>query len=232
MLKVATYNIRKSVGTDRRRDPQRIMRILHEIDADVVALQEVDLRFGDRTTTLAPDAIVETTNYAPIRFGVRATSLGWHGNALLVRKGIEILAEERIELPAFEPRGGVRADLRVDGRRIRVVGLHLGLIGRWRIRQAQAVTAYLERIEGRTPTIIMGDLNQWNTEGGCLNHFAETHTVVAPGPSFHARRPVLPLDRIILSPEIEVRSAGVHMSPLARTGSDHLPVWAQLGLPS
>lgn len=230
-LKVASYNIRKSLGTDRRRNPTRIMQILREIDADIVALQEVDRRFGQRAATLSADAIVETTPYAPINFAIRQASLGWHGNVLLVRKGIEILDQQRIDLPALEPRGAVLADLSLDGTPIRVVGMHLGLIGRYRLRQAQAVISYLERIEGTLPTIIMGDLNQWNTEGGCLAQFAAHHNVIVPGPSFHSSRPLLPLDRIITSRDFEVEKSGVHHSALSRRGSDHLPVWAELRLP-
>lgn len=231
MIKVASYNIRKSLGTDRRRQPDRIMQILHEIDADIVALQEVDMRFGTRVATLSPESIVETTSYAPINFGVRSASLGWHGNAILVRKGIDILDQQRIELPALEPRGAVMADVRLDGVTFRIVGMHLGLIGRWRLLQARAVIEHLERIEGTAPTVIMGDLNQWNTEGGCLSHFAADHNVIAPGPSFHSRRPMLALDRIITSRDFHVEAAGVHHSALAKTGSDHLPVWAKLSLP-
>ena len=48
-LKFASYNIHKAVGTDGRRDPDRILSVLHELGADVVALQEVDRRFGRRT---------------------------------------------------------------------------------------------------------------------------------------------------------------------------------------
>jgi endonuclease/exonuclease/phosphatase family metal-dependent hydrolase len=39
---------------------------------------------------------------------------------------------------------------------------------------------------------------------------------------------MLQLDRIITSRDFEVRGTGVHRSPLAQTGSDHLPVWALL----
>ena len=46
MIRVATYNIRKSVGQDWRRRPDRVLAVLSEIDADIVALQEVDRRFG------------------------------------------------------------------------------------------------------------------------------------------------------------------------------------------
>lgn len=227
-IKVASYNIRKSVGTDRRRHPERILRILNEIDADIVALQEVDRRFGDRRTTLSPELIIDQTHMMPVRFGIRQSSLGWHGNAILVRKGIEVLGQHRIVLPALEPRGAVVADFRSDGRVLRVVGMHLGLLGRWRERQAEAVVEHLETLEERHPTIMMGDLNQWDIDGGCLDHFALDHNVIAPGPSFHSRRPMLQLDRIITSRDFEVRGKGVHRSPLAQTGSDHLPVWAIL----
>lgn len=231
MLKVASYNIRKSLGTDRRRQPTRIMEILREVDADVVALQEVDMRFGQRVSTLSADAIIDHTAYVPVRFGIRQQSLGWHGNAILVRKGFEVVDQQRIDLPAFEPRGAVLADIRVGGALLRIVGMHLGLMGTTRLKQAQHIVSYLEKVEGKVPTIIMGDLNQWAPEGGCLAQFALHHTVIAPGPSFHSRRPMLGLDRIITSRDITLDSAGVHNSALSRTGSDHLPVWAKLTLP-
>jgi endonuclease/exonuclease/phosphatase family metal-dependent hydrolase len=230
MVKVASYNIRKSIGTDRRRQPDRILSILNELNADIIALQEVDRRFGQRVTTVSADMIVDQTDYLPVRFGIREMSLGWHGNVLLVRKGSEIRSTQRIELPAFEPRGAVMADVVVNGSSIRVVGMHLGLIGNWRLKQAEAVVGYLEKLEASMPTVIMGDLNQWAEDGGCLAEFARHHDIVTPGPSFHSRRPMLALDRIILSRDFRVDAMGVHHTALARTGSDHLPVWADLTL--
>ena len=232
MIKFASYNIRKSLGTDRRRQPERIMKILGEIEADVVALQEVDMRFGARTTTLSPELIVDHTDYFPVRYGIRQQSLGWHGNAILVRKGIAVLDQRRIDLPSFEPRGAVLADIEAKGKLVRVVGMHLGLIGGWRLKQARAVVSYLEELEGDVPTVIMGDLNQWNRDGGCLAQFAVHHNVIAPGPSFHSRRPMLQLDRIITSHDFKLEATGVHHSALSRMGSDHLPVWAELSLPA
>ncbi|MBN9308567.1 MAG: endonuclease/exonuclease/phosphatase family protein [Devosia sp.] len=230
MIKFVSYNIRKSLGTDRRRQPERIMQILGELDADIVALQEVDRRFGQRATTLSPELIVDFTGYMPVRFGIREQSLGWHGNVLLVKKGLQVTNQQRIELPAFEPRGAVMADVTVGHERIRVVGMHLGLIGNWRLKQAEAVVGYLEKLEDRMPTVIMGDLNQWAQDGGCLAEFARHHDIIPLGPSFHSRRPMLPLDRIITSRDFRLEGAGVHRSALARTGSDHLPVWAALSL--
>jgi len=43
-LRVASYNIHCGIGRDRRFDEERIFEVLQEIDADVVALQEVEAR--------------------------------------------------------------------------------------------------------------------------------------------------------------------------------------------
>lgn len=228
MISVASYNIRKSVGTDWRRDPVRILDILNEVDADIVALQEVDRRFGSRTASLSPEMISERTEYCAISFGVRAQSLGWHGNTILYRRGIEVLFTRTLTLPALEPRGAVLADFRIGDEKLRVIGLHLGLVSLWRRRQAQSVLNQLDVLDEALPTVIMGDLNQWTTEGGCLSHFAASHRVIEPGPSFHSTKPMLNFDRIITTMDVEVTGSGVHMSDLARKGSDHLPVWARL----
>jgi len=180
MVTVASYNIRKSLGTDRKRQPGRILEVISEIDADIVALQEVDRRFGAHNSSLAVENILKDTAYEVVRFGVRPTSLGWHGNTILIRKGIEVIAHKRLKLPALEPRGAVLADLRVNGQTLRVIGMHLGLVGLWRVRQARAVLQHLEALEEKLPTVFMGDLNQWTTEGGCLAQFAQTQTSSLP----------------------------------------------------
>ena len=40
-LRIATYNVHSGVGVDRRFRPQRIVDVIDELDADIVALQEV-----------------------------------------------------------------------------------------------------------------------------------------------------------------------------------------------
>ena len=228
MISVASYNIQKSIGTDFRRRPERILDVLGELDADVVALQEVDRRFGQRVSSLSAAAIIAETPYHPIRFGVRPDSLGWHGNVILVNKRVEVIGQRTLTLPALEPRGAVLADLRIDGVRLRVVGMHLGLLGLWRRRQAVAVLEQLGRLEEMLPTVLMGDLNEWSIDRGCLRHFAEGHHVGAPGPSFPSIRPVFGFDRIITSVDLSVAEMGVHATARSRGASDHLPVWARL----
>ncbi|MCW4460571.1 endonuclease/exonuclease/phosphatase family protein [Sphingomonas sp. BT-65] len=226
MLKVASYNMRKSIGTDRRRRPERTLEVLREIDADVVALQEADRRFGAKQGVITPHLLEEHSPWKAVQFGVRTGSMGWHGNAILVRKEAQVLDCEILHLPALEPRGAVMADLRVNGELLRVVGMHLDLSGLWRRRQAHAILAHLDASARRLPTVMMGDLNDWTAQSGCLRDFGRHFTFAETGRSFHARRPVARLDRIMVSSELSVSESGVHDSAAARTASDHLPVWA------
>src|SRR5215216_5865525 len=107
MIKVASYNIHKGIGLDRRRDPDRILAVLREIDADVIALQEADRRFGLRESALPLSAIDDHTPYRPVPLEGRPHSLGWHGNAILVRRDMKIAHAAIVPLPTLEPRGAI-----------------------------------------------------------------------------------------------------------------------------
>jgi endonuclease/exonuclease/phosphatase family metal-dependent hydrolase len=230
-LKVASYNIRKAVGLDWRRKPDRVLRVLVEIDADIIALQEVDRRFGSRITALDPAMIEAETGYRAIRFSDRPQSLGHHGNVILARKGIEVIGARPMVLPHLEPRGAAVADLDCGGRKVRVVGMHLGLTKKWRALQTQAIVSELKTLEARLPAILMGDLNEPGLRSDVLRAFEHGHSIASCGPSFHASMPVVALDRIIVTEDIGIAEAGVHRSTLAREASDHLPIWAKLTLP-
>ncbi len=228
-LTVASYNIHKAVGLDGRRDPERILAILREIDADIVALQETDRRFGRREAVLPHQLILSHTPWQLVPLAMTPDGMGWHGNTMLVRKGIEVIAAEPVHLPTLEPRGAICADLRVAGRRLRVVGMHLDLSGLRRRRQLRTVLAHLGRGEGDDPAVLLGDFNEWSTRGGSLREFGRAWHVLAPGRSYPARRPIAQLDRIVVSRGWQVLDCGVHHSLLAARGSDHLPVYARLG---
>ena len=227
-LKVATYNIRKCIGTDRRRDPERVLAVLREIDADVVALQEADRRFGLRISAIPHHMFLENSDYVPVDFGGRTHGIGWHGNAILVRRGIEVRHAQPLIIPTLEPRGAVVAELRIKGSALRILGAHLDLSGLWRRRQIRAILAHLDAAPHHMPTVIMGDFNQWS-DRGALSEFAfHHHRLVKTPPSFHSRKPVARLDRIIVSHDIVVDAADAHNSALAKLASDHLPLWAQI----
>jgi endonuclease/exonuclease/phosphatase family metal-dependent hydrolase len=250
-ITVASYNMRKAIGTDRRRDPLRVLDVLREVNADVVALQEADKRFGGRGSAVPHELIDDHGLYRPVALGVKnrrmlegrplrqrvdaflkvdTRSLGWHGNALLVKPHVGVLDVLALELPTLEPRGAVMAELLIYDRPIRVIGLHLDLSGLWRRRQMRAIVEEIGRRPQKMPTVLMGDTNEWRSAAGCLKDLDGHYRIAPTGPSFHSRRPVAPLDRIIVDRDVRIEAAGVHHSASARKASDHLPVWARLML--
>jgi endonuclease/exonuclease/phosphatase family metal-dependent hydrolase len=228
MIRVASYNMRKAIGTDRRRRPERTLEVLRELDADVIALQEADRRFGARASAIPLHMIEEHSDYKPVPLDARDGSLGWHGNALLVRKNVDVLHRELLHLPSLEPRGAVMADISLNGEALRVIGMHLDLSGLWRRQQAKAILHHIETREAGTPAVLMGDLNEWSVRGGCLRDFGHHLAFADCGRSFHVRRPVARLDRIMVTPGLGIEECGVHHSAAARKASDHYPVWAKL----
>ena len=159
--------MRKAIGLDRRRDPHRVLDVLHEIDADVVALQEADKRFGGRGSAV-PHELIDTHGvYKPVHLGVRhkrmfdkarkhtdrllklnTRNIGWHGNAILVKHHVGVLDCAALELPTLEPRGAVMAELLIGDQPLRVVGMHLDLSGLWR-QAADARDPRRDRARGR-----------------------------------------------------------------------------------
>lgn len=229
-LTFASYNIHKGVGVDGTRDADRIVSVLREIDADVIALQECDRRFGQRATVIERAAL-DDTPWRALPVARRPRSLGWHGNALLVRRSFKPVESEPLVLPTLEPRGAVRGDFLVGQRRLRVVGMHLDLSGLRRRDQIRAVLDHVDDCDGACPAVLLGDLNQWGKASGAMREFGAGWQSLVPGPSFPSRRPVANLDRIVASHEWRVVEHGVHHSALASQASDHLPVWARLELP-
>ena len=228
-LTFASYNIHKGVGADGRRDPDRILTVLRELDADVIALQECDLRFGTRDSVLERSAI-DDSPWRALPVARRATSLGWHGNAILVRRRFTPIEAHAVAWPRLEPRGAVRGDFSVDGVRLRALGMHLDLSGLRRRDQIKAILTHVDECEGHCPTVLMGDFNQWGVGTGAMREFGSAWQSLAPGRSFPSRQPVAHLDRIVASHEWTVIGTGVHHSAMAAAASDHLPVWAKLEL--
>jgi endonuclease/exonuclease/phosphatase family metal-dependent hydrolase len=227
-VRVATYNIRKCVGLDWKRRPDRILAVLEELDADIVALQEVDRRFGSRASTL-PEKELTRAGWHAAHFEREPQSLGWRGNAILVKPRVTVEEARALELPALEPRGAAVAELSIEGRPLRVVGMHLGLTGKPRVRQIAAIAAEVERHPPR-PTVLMGDTNEWRALTGALARFAETHHLSPPIPTFHTSAPIAALDRIVTTRDVAISRCEVHSSVLADRASDHLPLWADLAV--
>jgi endonuclease/exonuclease/phosphatase family metal-dependent hydrolase len=224
-FRIATYNLQKCVGLDLRRRPDRSLRVINALGADLVVLQEVDKRVPPRPAAL-PHAMAEDDGWHILPFGAPGGSLGWHGNAMMTRGPVTVVETGHIDLPGLEPRGAVRADLDTPIGPLRVVGLHLGLIRRYRLLQVAAVMRALHRLEP-LPTVLAGDFNEWGA-GMALETAATGVRFLPPFPSFPAPRPVAPLDRIALGAGLTATATGRHTDRPARIASDHLPVWADL----
>lgn len=214
--------MRKCVGLDRRRDPLRNLEVINSIDADIVALQEADRRLGKRPAALPRDMVTRHSDFTPIDLDETGVSLGWHGNAVLVRNRLQVSGIQRLTLPGLEPRGAVIADIGP----LRLVAVHLGLIRRYRVLQMTAIIDALGELPPK-PTVITGDFNEWSRTRG-MGPLAPNFTIHNPGLSFHAARPVAALDRFAISHDMILKTAGVTQTALAKRASDHLPVWADL----
>ncbi len=225
-LTIASYNVHRAIGNDRRSDPQRILAVLREIDADVIALQEVE----------AHDEGSDMLSWLAGQLGFHAiagTTLsrhdGHYGNGILTR--LPVKGKQLCDLTwrGREPRGAIAADIDCEGPGLRVVATHLGLRPAERRDQVQQLLQLFKE-HSRERSVLIGDLNEWFLWGRPLRrlhrHFEETPSLA----TFPARLPVLALDRIWTHPRSMLRDIQVHKTPLARTASDHLPLVATLDL--
>ena len=171
------------------------------------------------------------SDYKAADIAVREHSIGWHGNAILVRTGMEFQKEWRIELPSYEQRGAVAAVVSDKGIGVRCIATHLGLLARIRRRQVKKIVSALRSEPNHLPTIIGGDFNEWRKSDNCIKLFGENYKSIDPQPSFHSAIPLAALDRIIVSKNIDFIKTGIHYTEKSKIASDHLPIWADLNLP-
>ncbi|WP_412562942.1 endonuclease/exonuclease/phosphatase family protein [Thalassobius sp. MITS945101] len=224
-LRLASYNLQKCVGLDLRRRPARSLQVIEALEADLVVLQEADKRMPPRPAAL-PHDMVEDHGWRILPFGQPGGSLGWHGNAMLARPSVEVLATAHLDLPGLEPRGAIRADVQTSIGPLRVIGTHLGLIRRFRHLQLQAIMRHLAPL-APLPTVIAGDFNEWGSPRP-LDALTPGIGIVATARSFPAPRPVAALDRVAVTADLRAAAHGVHIARPARVASDHLPIWVDL----
>ena len=227
-LRLASWNIRAGLGRDLRRRPQRTIDVITGLDADVVLLQEADFRRHPRPAAL-PRLHGRIGPFDVIDLTPTGVGLGWHGIAMLKRPGIDVTAIRRLDLPALEPRGAVIVDLEIASQPVRIVGLHLGLLRSNRRKQIAYVIDTLIKLD-RKPTILAGDFNEWREWKGLetVPKWLKTHS---PGPTFPAGLPLLKLDRVALSDDIDILGSSVLNDDGSRMASDHRPICVTVRLP-
>src|SRR5918994_1391804 len=104
-FRVTTYNIHKCQGLDRQVRPRRIAEVLKQIDADVIALQEVVGMDEAAREHNQVHAIADELGY-DFRIGENRRHRGAaYGNALLSRLPIVTDRNHDLSFRKYEPRG-------------------------------------------------------------------------------------------------------------------------------
>jgi endonuclease/exonuclease/phosphatase family metal-dependent hydrolase len=227
-IRVVSYNIHGGVGRDKHFVPNRIVEVLREIDADIIALQEVE----SRTTGFDMlEFIAEALSMRAIPGPTLLTADGDYGNGVLTHMPIANVRAIDLSFPNREARGAIDAELQAgrgdNAPLLRIIATHLGLHPVERRTQVKQLLSIFEQ-ERDLPTIFMGDINEWSLIGRPLRwlhrHFART-----PAPAtFPASFPLFALDRIWVHPRDLIQTVFAHATPLSREASDHLPIVANL----
>jgi endonuclease/exonuclease/phosphatase family metal-dependent hydrolase len=222
-LTVATYNIHACIGADRRFEPDRIVCVLQEMNADVVALQEVEHHDVEGYDLL--DYLAARTGLTAIAGPTLTRETRHYGNAILTKLPILTVNRVDLTLPGCEPRGALDVTLAGNERRVQVVATHLGLRPGERRQQVRELLKLFEI--GLTDIyVLMGDVNEWFLWGRPLR-WLHAHFKHAPHyATFPARRPFMALDRLWVHPRRRLTKLEVHATPVARVASDHLPLKA------
>jgi endonuclease/exonuclease/phosphatase family metal-dependent hydrolase len=240
VLRVVTWNIHKGVqglGPAARLEIHNIGHAIEQLDADLVCLQEVRrinrrearrfVRWPDQPQAdfLAPEG------YEAVYRTNAVTRHGEHGNALLSRWPVLSHQHEDISDHRFEQRGLLHAEVRVAGRVVHVLVVHLGLIPGSRIRQVEQLMRYIGReIPPQAPVLVAGDFNDWGER--------LTHTLAAAGlhqaggralPTYPSRLPLAQLDHVYAR-GLQPLGAQVPHGRIWRQMSDHLPLVAEFRL--
>jgi endonuclease/exonuclease/phosphatase family metal-dependent hydrolase len=223
-LTIATYNIHGAVGTDGRFAPERVAKVLLEISADIIALQEVPLGGSHIPNVLA--ILQRATGFIAAEGPTFEVSGRRYGNAVLSRYPIINSRSIDISFGSREPRGALDADIDCHGHPLRVIATHLGLRPAERRDQIRRLLQVFDTHQ--MPVILLGDVNEWFVWGRSLRWLVSHFQAVPAPPTFPSRWPLFALDRIWIRPRHRLVHVEVHATPLARVASDHLPLIAHI----
>lgn len=222
----ASYNIHQAIGADGRRDRHRIVRVLRQLEADVIGLQEVDTRpAGQEIFQL--DYLARETGLKAIAGPTMRRRDSDYGNVLLTRHRILDVRSIDLSVPRREPRAAMDVDLEIGGIAVRVIVTHLGLSGRERRRQISTLAEVVSRRRDRL-LVVLSDANEWHPYGRSLRCMARHFGKSAGLRTFPSWLPLFALDRIWVWPEAALVETNVHRQAPARSASDHLPIKATI----
>lgn len=223
-MRIATYNVHDCVGRDGRFDPSRIAAVLAELDADLIALQEVTLdHAGDLIGQFEAATGMQAHDGSLFDRGV-----GRYGNVALTRYPVVASRLHDLAYPGREPRGLLELQLLAGDSPFRVGVTHLGLNPRERRHQLRQVVGMFDGEAGGA--VLLGDFNVWwpTRAPAGLTVRGFTGNPVRSFPSWPV--PVVALDRVFARAPLRIRRSWRHVSPVARIASDHYPVVADIDL--
>jgi endonuclease/exonuclease/phosphatase family metal-dependent hydrolase len=240
-FRVATYNIHKCRGLDRRVRPRRISEVLLQLDADVIALQEVvglDEAARERNQVRA---IADELGYDFCIGENRRHGGAAYGNAVLSRfpiiehRNFDITRQPREPRGCLQVRVACGAQQHAAGCSLEIYNVHLGTGYFERRYQAGKLLEVLDSGTAGQPRILLGDFNEW-TRGLASRlfnrHFssAEPSQRLGRARSYPGILPFLHLDHIYHDAALELTNVSVHRSRRALLASDHLPLVADFRL--
>jgi endonuclease/exonuclease/phosphatase family metal-dependent hydrolase len=225
MLRIATYNVHRAIGTDRIQDSVRLGNMLATMNADIIALQEVESAHSDTHPAQHLEQWAERLDMQFVAGPSMFSETAAYGNGIITSLAVEQAKLHNISYRRFEPRGVIDLTLRYNQRWIRVLGTHFGLKKGERKTQMQQLLEILRTGPGTSlPTILAGDFNEWRFFSCLFDDLKKTLPRSIKGRTFPARVPILALDHIWYSSEWSVMNKKVFKTRLARRASDHLPL--------
>lgn len=228
-VRIATYNVHRCRGLDGRTLPHRIAAVLAEIDADVVALQEVVGASAHRVGQAAE--LGAALGMGWVMAPTRQLRGALFGNVVLTRLPVRQHHQYDLSWKTCEPRGAQRVDLGVDDFTLHLYNVHLGTSLGERRYQAERLAGIVHdrRIPG--PKVVLGDFNEW-ARGLATDLLAERLQSIDLRSHLKRRRtypgffPILHLDHIYYEGKVEVTRVSLPENRLAKIASDHLPLVA------
>ncbi|HJR60194.1 MAG TPA: endonuclease/exonuclease/phosphatase family protein [Vicinamibacterales bacterium] len=231
-IRIATYNIHRCRGMDRRTMPSRIADVIRSMDADVVALQEV-IGAGPSGEGQAEE-IGAALGMGWVMHSVRQLRNHHFGNVVLSRFPVVHHGHYDLSWRTCEERACQRVDLDLGGDAVlHVYNVHLGTAVLERRYQAARLAAFVHDHRIKGPKVILGDFNEW-MKGLATRTLSALFKSIDIAQHLKRKRtypgffPLLHLDHIYYEGEVTVRSLELVRTRKALVASDHLPLVADL----
>lgn len=226
-LRVATYNVHRCVGTDRRRSETRIAEVIASLDADVVGLQEVDANRARSGRINQAQLIAEQLRWNFLFQPAMGNAEEQYGIAILSRYPLRL--DRAVHLPGRgawycrETRVALSAEVESELGALRVINTHFGLARAERLEQAESLHGFTADL----PTVLLGDFNSL-PRGGPHRSLTSAWRDIGSHRTFPTLLPLAAVDHIFVNAELQPIDLRVHRSSVARVASDHYPLVADL----